>query len=134
MHGNVDTIGFLDTTCVFIVPDFTATADVVQNCYDTLNVCQEPAAGDTIFVVPDTVEIKLIAKNAYGKDSCYMDVIISAENAAFMFMDISYCRGDTNPTAMISGTPGGMFSSMPSGLVFSDSVAGTIDLVASMEG
>jgi len=61
-------------------------------------------------------------------------ILISAPgNASFAYSQSSYCQGTANPTPTIANL-GGVFTSAPAGLVFSNSVSGTINLNASTPG
>jgi len=55
------------------------------------------------------------------------------DNPSFSYPASTYCRTGIDPSAIISGLPGGVFSSYP-GLVLSDTMAGTIDLDSSTLG
>ena len=60
--------------------------------------------------------------------------IISANSGAFSYNSSAYCQSNsTDPIPTITGAPGGVFSSLVSGLVI-DSVTGEIDLSASALG
>jgi gliding motility-associated-like protein len=53
------------------------------------------------------------------------------QNAAFSYPQQSYCQNATNPSATITGVPGGTFTSSPAGLVFTSTTTGTINLAGS---
>lgn len=55
------------------------------------------------------------------------------EDPAFNYPNNTYCQDETDPTATITGTPGGTFSATPAGLSLNTS-NGTIDLDASTPG
>lgn len=55
------------------------------------------------------------------------------DNASFAYSSPTFCQTGSDPSAIISGLPGGVFSSQ-TGLVFSDTLAGTIDLDSSLLG
>jgi len=57
----------------------------------------------------------------------------SAEDPSFSYSAATFCASETDPYATINGTSGGLFSSS-TGLVFSDTASGTIDLSASAAG
>ena len=57
----------------------------------------------------------------------------AAENPSFSYSAATFCVSDSDPYGTITGTSGGVFSSS-SGLVFSDTASGTIDLSASTAG
>ncbi len=56
-----------------------------------------------------------------------------ADDASFAYTSATYCTSGDNPTPSITGLPGGLFTSIPTGLVI-DSLTGTIDLSASNTG
>jgi gliding motility-associated-like protein len=53
------------------------------------------------------------------------------QSAAFSYSASTYCQAGTNPTPVISGTSGGLFSSSPSGLSFVNTNTGEINLSTS---
>jgi len=53
------------------------------------------------------------------------------QNAGFSYPQPAYCQNGTNPTATITGVPGGTFTSSPAGLVFTSTTTGTINLAGS---
>ncbi len=55
------------------------------------------------------------------------------DNASFSYLPSSFCQTGTDPSAIVSGLPGGVFSSQ-TGLIFSDTLAGTINLDSSSLG
>lgn len=59
--------------------------------------------------------------------------IISNEDASFSYVKNSYCKIETNPTPIISGTIGGVFSSSSINLVI-DTISGEINLSSSLPG
>ncbi len=54
-------------------------------------------------------------------------------DATFNYASGSYCQADPNPTATITGDPGGTFTG-PAGLVIADGATGEIDLLGSTAG
>ncbi|MFT6815237.1 MAG: hypothetical protein ACJAZ3_001142, partial [Sphingobacteriales bacterium] len=68
-------------------------------------------------------------------DSAFFSVTIdSVDDATFTFAQNVYCQYEADPTALITGEAGGSFTSIPNGVVFSDSTLGTIDLDFSATG
>ena len=59
--------------------------------------------------------------------------IDSMDDASFNYASSTYCQLGTNPTPIITGLSGGIFSSSPTGLSI-DSLTGTINLAASTLG
>ncbi len=55
-----------------------------------------------------------------------------SDNVTIAYSDNSYCAADANPTPIITGTTGGIFSATPSGL-FIDSSTGQINILASTQ-
>jgi gliding motility-associated-like protein len=56
------------------------------------------------------------------------------QNPSFSYSSWIYCPASANPVPTITGTPGGIFASFPSGLVFVNTTTGEIDLAASALG
>jgi gliding motility-associated-like protein len=56
------------------------------------------------------------------------------DNAAFSYSSSTFCITGTDPSAVITGTPGGIFSFSPTGLSMTDTQTGLIDLSASTLG
>lgn len=135
-------------------PSFTYTAS--SYCQGDAN----PLAGITgtgggtfsgpvgiVFVSTATGEIDLAASTVGGPynityttpgplcpNSTTFAVIINAEDdPSFTYSAASYCQGDANPSATITGTGGGTFSG-PVGIVFANTATGEIDLAASTVG
>lgn len=59
--------------------------------------------------------------------------INASDDASFYYPSATYCTSGNNPTPMITGLPGGIFSSTPAGLVI-NSTTGTISLISSALG
>ncbi|MDO9185785.1 MAG: PKD-like domain-containing protein [Bacteroidia bacterium] len=59
--------------------------------------------------------------------------IDSPDNASFAYSSATYCTSGPDQTPVISGVPGGVFSSSPAGLAI-DSLTGTISLITSSLG
>ncbi|MDC1011789.1 gliding motility-associated C-terminal domain-containing protein [Flavobacteriaceae bacterium] len=57
----------------------------------------------------------------------------AAEDPSFSYSAATFCSSDSDPYATITGTSGGVFSSS-TGLVFTDTASGTIDLSSSTAG
>ncbi len=57
-------------------------------------------------------------------------VTITLDDASFMYTSATYCISGANPTPIITGLPGGIFSALPAGLVINPST-GVINLAAS---
>ncbi|MBU2018618.1 MAG: hypothetical protein KJ941_03145, partial [Bacteroidetes bacterium] len=51
--------------------------------------------------------------------------------ATFAYSSGTYCIGGSDPAPTITGTPGGIFSSTPAGLIFNSATTGSIDLTNS---
>ena len=56
------------------------------------------------------------------------------DNASFTYGSSTYCQTGTNPSAIITGLPGGTFSVSPAGLVMTNTTTGLIDLSTSITG
>ena len=61
------------------------------------------------------------------------DIFNGLQNANFTY-NFKYCQDEADPTATITGVPGGDFTSSPAGLVFLNTTTGLIDLSASATG
>ncbi len=55
------------------------------------------------------------------------------DNASFVYSSATYCLSGNNPTPIITGLPGGVFSAVPAGLLI-NSATGTINLAGSSLG
>lgn len=60
--------------------------------------------------------------------------ITDSGDASFTYAKSSYCKNETNPIPLITGTSGGVFSSTDSNLVFANSATGEIDLSSTIPG
>ena len=83
--------GYFNDTCGFVVPDYTDSAMVTDNCGDTMTITQIPDV-DSVITGMDSVTIKLIATDSSGNaDSCEFTVrILDTLPPA-----ITYCGTDT---------------------------------------
>ncbi|NQX96362.1 MAG: gliding motility-associated C-terminal domain-containing protein, partial [Flavobacteriales bacterium] len=59
--------------------------------------------------------------------------VITAEDATFSYTNTSYCQNNPNPNPIITGTPGGTFTSSPVGLSI-NGTSGAINLATSTPG
>ncbi|MES2285611.1 MAG: PKD-like domain-containing protein [Bacteroidota bacterium] len=82
-----------------------------------------------IYTITNTIPVSGNCLAAYGTTI----VSILTDNASFTYPSSTFCQSGSNPTATITGLPGGLFSASPAGLVV-DSLSGTIDLAASTLG
>ncbi|HEX5001192.1 MAG TPA: PKD domain-containing protein [Bacteroidia bacterium] len=90
----------------------------------------------TADITAGSVTLTITSNDPAG--ACYaavdsMVLTINSSSAAFTYPSSAYCQAAANPSALITGTPGGVFTST-AGLVFSDSTTGLIDLPASTTG
>lgn len=60
--------------------------------------------------------------------------ILQIKNPAFKYSSGTYCQSGPDPTPLITGTPGGSFTSSPAGLVFVNAATGEINVAASTPG
>ncbi|MCH2023977.1 MAG: proprotein convertase P-domain-containing protein, partial [Saprospiraceae bacterium] len=60
-------------------------------------------------------------------------IVIGIPDAGFNYPNTTYCQQSTNPTAIITGTPGGSFSSN-TGVVFANTSTGEIDVANTPTG
>ncbi|MBL4736323.1 MAG: hypothetical protein JKY18_13500, partial [Flavobacteriales bacterium] len=94
-----------------------------------------PSAADTV-VPPGTITLTITTNDPDGIGPCVavsdaMTLTITpADKPGFAYSSATYCQSGVDPTPVISGTPGGSFTSTPAGLVL-NGVTGEIDLSAS---
>lgn len=70
-----------------------------------------------------------------NSDSIAMTILSSNPSADFSYASVSYCQNGTNPLPVYdAGASAGVFSSIPSGLVFAHINTGEVDLAASTPG
>jgi PKD repeat protein len=85
---------------------------------------------------PGNYNVTLTATNASGSDdevkSSFITVLAN-EDASFSYANTTYCTTDTDPSATITGTVGGIFTSNPVGLSINAN-SGLIDVSASIIG
>ena len=68
-----------------------------------------------------------------GTPKSFVLTLNYSDNVAIAYSDNSYCAADANPTPVITGTTGGIFSATPSGLSINSST-GLINILASTQG
>jgi gliding motility-associated-like protein len=56
------------------------------------------------------------------------------DDAAFHYSAIKYCQSEVDPTAIRNGGTSGTFTSIPTGIIFTNATTGTIDLSATPPG
>ncbi|HEX8515737.1 MAG TPA: hypothetical protein VF868_06010, partial [Bacteroidia bacterium] len=61
-------------------------------------------------------------------------IIDPVRDSTFSYTGSTFCQSGTDPVPVITGTPGGVFTSSPAGLVFVSTATGEIDLSASTLG
>lgn len=92
-----------------------------------LNLVSTASAGTAVYTVTPT-------DNGCAGTPVSITVDVNpVDNASFSYASSTYCQTGTDPSATITGTPGGVFSSVPAGLVI-DPATGLIDLSASTLG
>lgn len=94
---------------------------------DILNVTG-PATGTAVYTITPT---------AAGCDGSPINVTITVnpiDDATFTYPGSTFCQTGTDPSATITGLPGGTFSVSPSGLVLSNASTGLLDLSSSIPG
>jgi hypothetical protein len=90
----------------------------------------------TTGTIPGTA-VYTITPSANGCPGNTVSVTVTvnpSDDASFIYSSATYCQSGTDPSASITGLPGGTFSATPAGLVFVDSLTGKIDLSASLLG
>ena len=82
-----------------------------------------------------TVENDIVASGGCAASYATSDITITAqEDASYSYgASNTFCESATNPTATITGTPGGVFTATPTGITV-DGTTGEIDLSASTFG
>ena len=106
---------------------FTATpAGLVIRANDGLIDLSASTAG-----VPYT--ITYATGGPCSSNSTFNLTIEDFDDASFSYLSNSYCQGDPNPAAIITGDPGGTFAA-PAGLIIADDATGKIDLPGSTAG
>jgi trimeric autotransporter adhesin len=68
-----------------------------------------------------------------GTPKSFVLTLNYSDNVSITYSDNSYCAADANPTPVISGTTGGIFSASPAGLSI-NSATGLINILASTQG
>lgn len=94
---------------------------------DVINVTG-PATGTAVYT---------ITPSASGCAGTPVNVTITVnpiDDASFSYSSSTYCQTGTNPTATVTGLPGGTFSVSPVGLVLTDPSTGLLDLASSIPG
>ncbi|MES2593033.1 MAG: PKD-like domain-containing protein [Bacteroidota bacterium] len=102
------------------------------------------SSGDTIaqvltnihfFALPGTAvyNVKPIANGCTGTPINVSITVKRTDNAAYAYTSGTYCQSAPNPTPVITGLPGGVFTSSPPGLSFNPTT-GTINTAASAIG
>ena len=82
-----------------------------------------------------TVTNTVAAANGCAAVSADFEITINVvQDGSFTYGSPSYCSTGSDPSAIITGTGGGLFSSSPTGLIFTDVNNGTIDVSASTIG
>ena len=84
---------------------------------------------------PGTV-IYTITPSAHGCSGTPVTVTVTvnpSDNPSFVYTSATYCQSGVNPTPTITGLPGGVFTSVPAGLIINPAT-GTINLATSALG
>lgn len=114
--------------------DITLPAVTAGSDAGTLTYWQDNSA-TTILATPDSIStsgwyyIQLDVSGCNVMDSVYVS-IDPLDDASFSYALATYCQNGTDPTPVISGLPGGQFTSSPVGLSI-DPGTGIIDLSSS---
>lgn len=114
--------------------DITLPAVTAGSDAGTLTYWQDNSA-TTILATPDSIStsgwyyIQLDVSGCSVMDSVYVS-IDPLDDASFSYALATYCQNGTDPTPVISGLPGGQFTSSPVGLSI-DPGTGIIDLSSS---
>lgn len=105
---------------------FSSTAGLsIEPSTGTINLSSSSTGN---FVITNTIA----ATTACPQQSATFTInIIDQQNSSFNYNSTVFCKTGNNPSAIISGDPGGVFTANPAGLVFSNTATGTIDLAAS---
>jgi len=158
-NGSCPNTSSITMTIINSAPDATFTYSSVsycQNGIDPLPIFGSGASAGTfsalpaglVFVHVNTGEIDLASSlpgtyivtndipvsGLCGPVSATTTVIITpSDDASFTYPSATYCTSGVDPTPVITGLPGGTFSSVPVGLSI-NSTTGTIDLSSSALG
>ncbi|MFN6039881.1 MAG: PKD-like domain-containing protein [Bacteroidota bacterium] len=81
-----------------------------------------------------TYTVNSTLNNCTGPNVTFSVTVITADNPNFNYSSGTYCASGTNPSAQITGTTGGTFSSSSAGLVISNASTGLINLSGSTLG
>jgi gliding motility-associated-like protein len=135
-----------DTSTIFVKPLPTVTvtptsASICNGGSTTLNTSVNPAGGtyswapggattSSITVSPTstkTYTLTYTATNGCAKNNSSATITVKAlDNANFSFAKSTYCGNAADTVAIITGLPGGTFTSTPAGLVFLNTTTGAI--------
>jgi gliding motility-associated-like protein len=81
-----------------------------------------------------TVENDIVASGGCAASYATSDITITAqEDATYSYSSTTFCENESNPSATITGTVGGVFTATPAGITVNGST-GEIDLTASTFG
>jgi len=118
-----------DTITVFVNPIVTSN--------QMASICQGDSImlGGSFQTTAGTYNDTLVGGNVNGCDSIIATALTvnPSDDASFNYSLASYCQADPDPTPTITGTAGGTFTSLPTGLNIVAST-GVIDLSASTPG
>jgi gliding motility-associated-like protein len=88
------------------------------------------ASSPGTYIVTNTIPV---SGTCAGALDTTVITITPADNASFVYSSATYCQSGTNPTPVVTGIPGGTFSSTPSGLSINQAT-GAINLSVSALG
>lgn len=149
--------GDVDTMTIVVNPSEDATFNYLSATYCQSEPDPTPTISGTIggtftsspagLVIngsSGTIDVSASTPGIYGilyttpgsncQDTSTIFVTITvADDATFNYPNTTFCENDPDPSANITGTPGGAFTSSPAGLILNAS-NGTIDLSASTPG
>lgn len=107
--------------------NFTVTPNVGLSINNANGVINTTAS------TPGTYDITYTTTGSCPATQSHQVTIVASDDASFSYAQATYCQDSPNQTPVVTGTPGGSFSSTPSGLVINPA-DGTINLQSSLTG
>jgi len=102
----------------------------------TASFVNTTCANNGTITISGLVDGDAYSYNVVDENNCPITisgVFNGLQNATFSY-NFKYCQDEIDPSALITGVPGGDFTSSPAGLVFLNTTTGLIDLSASTPG
>jgi gliding motility-associated-like protein len=109
---------------------FTATPAGLSFVHVNTGEIDLSGSAPGVYTVTNTIPV---SGTCTGVSATSTVVIVPADDASFTYSSATYCTSGINPTPVITGLPGGTFSSVPVGLSINPAT-GTINLFTSVVG